>query len=140
MIKFLNNSQEEINEVVEEDADNELANVAKNATANTTSSETTNTTSSETNTASTSKDSTNTTSENTTTSSDSKDSTSYPVTMYVSASSVNVRKSASKTADVISGLSNGQSVKVTGTEGNWYKVSTGDGDGYVMKDFLSKTK
>ena len=128
------------NEVVEEDADNELANVAKNATANTTSSETTNTTSSETNTASTSKDSTNTTSENTTTSSDSKDSTSYPVTMYVSASSVNVRKSASKTADVISGLSNGQSVKVTGTEGNWYKVSTGDGDGYVMKDFLSKTK
>ena len=127
------------NEVFDENADNELANVAKNATANTTTNGSTNTTSSDTNTTSTSKDSTNTASENTASTS-STDSTSYPVTMYVSASSVNVRKSASKTAEVISGLSNGQSVKVTGTEGDWYKVSTGDGDGYVMKDFLSKTK
>lgn len=66
--------------------------------------------------------------------------TSFPKTMYVNASSLNVRQKATINSDAITGLVNNQSVKVTGQEGDWYKVSTEDGEGYVLAKYLSDSK
>lgn len=66
--------------------------------------------------------------------------TSFPKTMYVNASSLNVRQKATINSEAITGLVNNQSVKVTGQEGDWYKVSTEDGEGYVLAKYLSDSK
>lgn len=64
----------------------------------------------------------------------------YPVTMYVSGDSVNIRKSPSTSAEVISGTGKNASVKVIDKEGDWYKVETEDGTGYIKSELLSNTK
>lgn len=66
--------------------------------------------------------------------------TIFPKTMYVNASSLNVRQKATINSEAITGLVNNQSVKVTGQEGDWYKVSTEDGEGYVLAKYLSDSK
>ena len=68
------------------------------------------------------------------------DSQKYPITMYVMGDSVNIRSSASTTASVISGTTKNSSVKVIAKEGEWYKVDTEDGVGYIKSDLLSTTK
>ena len=68
------------------------------------------------------------------------DNQKYPVTMYVMGDSVNIRSSASTTANVISGTTKNSSVKVIAKEGEWYKVDTEDGVGYIKSDLLSTTK
>ena len=84
----------------------------------------------------------NTTADSSTESNKTSDSTasdeSYPITMKVSADSVNIRKSASTNAEVISGTSKGATVKVIAKEGEWYKVDTEDGIGYIKAELLSK--
>lgn len=64
----------------------------------------------------------------------------YPITMYVTGDSVNIRKSASTSSTVISGTAKNASIKVIGKEGDWYKVDTEDGIGYIKADLLSKQK
>lgn len=64
----------------------------------------------------------------------------YPVTMYVSGDSINIRSSASTTSEVISGASKNSSIKVIAKEGDWYKVDTEDGVGYIKADLLTSTK
>lgn len=67
-------------------------------------------------------------------------STEYPKTMYVSVNSANIRKSPSSTGEVISGTAKNESFKVVGKEGDWYKVNTQDGEGYIKSDLLSSSK
>ncbi len=61
-------------------------------------------------------------------------------TYYVSASSVNVRDSASKSGNIIDGLSLNKEVTVLGENGDWYLVSVDGTKGYVAKTLLSTTK
>ena len=49
----------------------------------------------------------------------------------ITGSSVNVRKSPSKDA-----LDKGASVTITGISGDWYRIKTGKGEGFVKGDFL----
>lgn len=52
--------------------------------------------------------------------------------------SLNVRKSASTSASIITTLKNGTEVKVVGTEGTWYKIySEYFGYGYVSKSYIT---
>ncbi len=69
-----------------------------------------------------------------------EDSTDYPKTMYVDADSVNVRSSASTSSRAIAGVTRNESVKVIAKEGDWYKVDTEDGIGYIKSNLLSATK
>lgn len=62
----------------------------------------------------------------------------YPVDMYVNTDSVYIRSGASTDSDTISGRVQGDVLKVIGKEGDWYKVSTIDGTGYVKSEFLTK--
>ncbi|MBR3324825.1 MAG: SH3 domain-containing protein [Clostridia bacterium] len=83
----------------------------------------------------------NTTSENTTENETvGNESSEYPKTMYVSVDSANIRKSPSSTGEVISGTAKGESLKVIGKEGEWYKVSNEDGVGYIRGDLISEKK
>ncbi len=69
-----------------------------------------------------------------------EDSNEYPKTMYVNADSVNVRSSASTSSRAISGVTRNESIKVIAKEGDWYKVDTEDGTGYIKSNLLSSTK
>ena len=69
-----------------------------------------------------------------------EDSNDYPKTMYVDADSVNVRSSASTSSRAITGVTRNESVKVIAKEGDWYKVDTEDGIGYIKSNLLSDTK
>lgn len=52
---------------------------------------------------------------------------------------VNVRSAASIEAEVLTSLSEGASVTVTGLEDGWYVISTDDVTGYIRSDFLNLT-
>ena len=75
------------------------------------------------------------------TSSSSSSSDSYTVkdmtgTASITGSSVNVRKSPSKDAAKAYQLDKGASVTITGISGDWYRIKTGKGEGFVKGDFL----
>lgn len=55
----------------------------------------------------------------------------------VTASSLNMRKSASSDAKVLSVLKEGAKVNIIGSSGNWYKISYGNKTGYVSKSYIS---
>ena len=58
----------------------------------------------------------------------------------VTVDSLNVRETASKTADVIDGLTKNQEVTIEGEEDNFYKIKTSDGvTGYASKDYIEVT-
>lgn len=59
---------------------------------------------------------------------------------YVSANSINVRSGASKSTEVIDGLSLNNEVTVIGESGDWYIVNINDTKGYIAKTLLSTTK
>lgn len=61
-------------------------------------------------------------------------------TYYVSATSVNVRSEASKSADVKDVLTTNDEVSVQGESGEWYIVSVNGSKGYIAKTLLSTTK
>ena len=50
---------------------------------------------------------------------------------------VNLRRSASSTAVVLTRVPKGESVKVTGKTGNYYKVTYGKYTGYILKTYLT---
>ena len=54
----------------------------------------------------------------------------------ITGSSVNVRKSPSKDAAKAYQLDKGASVTITGISGDWYRIKTGKGEGFVKGDFL----
>jgi len=55
----------------------------------------------------------------------------------VTASSLNVRKSASSDSDVVGHLREGDKVTIKDTKGSWYKISAGGTTGYVYKKYIS---
>lgn len=57
----------------------------------------------------------------------------------ITASSLNMRKSASTDSDVIKVLKEGTKVTINGTSGSWYKVTAGGKTGYVAKKYVSKS-
>lgn len=54
----------------------------------------------------------------------------------VTASSLNVRKSASSDSKVICVIKKGKTVTIKDTCGSWYKISTGSKTGYVYKSYI----
>ena len=58
---------------------------------------------------------------------------------YITASSLNMRKSASTDSKVVTVLHNGTKVTIKGTSGSWYKVSYGGYTGYVSKNYVRKS-
>ena len=66
---------------------------------------------------------------------------SFPFQAKVTASSgstVNLRKDANKSSKVVIKVKLGETVTVTGEEGDWYKITYGTTNGYMMKEFLHK--
>lgn len=61
-------------------------------------------------------------------------------TGYINEDLVNVRKGAGTSYNVIKTLSLNSQVTIIGEEGNWYKVKSGNDEGYVSKEFISDSK
>lgn len=78
--------------------------------------------------------------ENTTSSSGSTSSSYTEKTMYVNDYSVNVRKEASTSSKVMMVLGINTKLTVIGEEGDWYKVKTSEGNGYVSKKLLTSNR
>lgn len=69
---------------------------------------------------------------------DNNQTTSYTEkTMYVNESSVNVRTQASTSSKIMMVLGLNQKLTVIGESGDWYRVKTSEGNGYVSKELLS---
>ena len=62
------------------------------------------------------------------------------VTGYSTASDLNMRKKATTSSGVIKKFQPGDSMKILGTSGNWYKVESGKKNGYVYKSYVSTTR
>jgi len=54
----------------------------------------------------------------------------------VTASSLNIRKSASADSDVVGVLREGTRVTIKDTSGSWYKITSGSKSGYVYKKYI----
>ena len=72
--------------------------------------------------------------------SNSTNSEDYPKTMYVNVDAVYIRAQATTSSDIVASIGRNTPVTVKGEEGDWYKVSVTDGDGYMMKQYLSENK
>ena len=59
---------------------------------------------------------------------------------YISSTTVNLRKEASKTSELVAKLSLNTSVEVLSTEGNWSKVKVNGKEGYILSELLSDKK
>ena len=59
---------------------------------------------------------------------------------YVNVYSVNIRKEPSMDADILDSLDKNDSADIVGKEGEWYKVKTEDGTGYIKAEYLSDEK
>ena len=57
----------------------------------------------------------------------------------ITGSTVNVRKTPSKDATMLYQLDKGNEVTITGTSGDWYRIKTSKGEGFVKGDFLEMT-
>ena len=58
---------------------------------------------------------------------------------YITASSLNMRKSANTESKVVTVLHNGEKVTIQGKSGSWYKVKYKSYTGYVSKNYVSKS-
>ena len=72
--------------------------------------------------------------------SNSSNSEDYPKTMYVNVDAVYIRAQATTSSDIVASVGRNTPVTVKGEEGDWYKVSVTDGDGYMMKQYLSGSR
>lgn len=61
-------------------------------------------------------------------------------TMYTTNAATNIRSEASTNSNIVMVVSINTVLEVIGEEGEWYKVSTSEGDAYVSKDLLSNSK
>ena len=76
---------------------------------------------------------------NTNTNSGSTATTSVSKTVYVTASSLNVRSGAGTSYSVIGGVANGKAVSVVGSANGWYKIKYGSGYGYINSSYTSSS-
>ncbi|MDO5784787.1 MAG: SH3 domain-containing protein [Eubacteriales bacterium] len=76
---------------------------------------------------------------NTNTNSGTTTTTSTSKTVYVTASSLNVRSGAGTSYGVIGGVANGKAVSVVGTSNGWYKIKYGSGYGYINSSYTSSS-
>lgn len=60
--------------------------------------------------------------------------------MYVKSTSINVREKPDKNSTAIDSAVQNAEITVTGENGDWYKVTIGGKDGYILKSLLSTTK
>ncbi len=58
-------------------------------------------------------------------------------TAYVNVNSVNVRKSATTSSEVVDGLVKNNQVTIIGEEDGWYKIKVNGLEGYIAKQYLS---
>lgn len=65
--------------------------------------------------------------------------TPYPFVGYINSTTLNVRPSAGTAGIPIGGLRWGESVTVTGREGDWYQIRFGDGVGYIHAQYVQET-
>ena len=65
---------------------------------------------------------------------------SNAATVKVTGEVVNVRKEATTSSNIVTSVNKNMGVKVIAKEGDWYKVETSDGNGYIKAEYLSKTK
>ncbi len=70
----------------------------------------------------------------------SANSEDYPKTMYVNVDAVYIRAQATTSSDIVASVGLNTPVTVRGEEGDWYRVSVTDGDGYMMKQYLSDSR
>ena len=114
-----------------------------NENTNTSTSSDTNTNENNTNTiennSSTTNTNTNTTTQTNNTNTD-KNDTYKEKTMYINDSYVNVRQKPSTSSKILMTLTQNTKLTVIGEEGDWYKVSTSKGNGYVLKKLLSSSR
>ena len=80
----------------------------------------------------------------TSTSSSGSDSTSASLkeisgTGTATGNGINVRKSASTSSTALYKLSKGDSVTVTGKQGDWYRIKTSQGTGFVLDEYIDYT-
>lgn len=61
-------------------------------------------------------------------------------TMFVNATSLNVRSGPDTSYTRIGSLAYAQQVNITGTSSDWYRISYGDKTGFVRGDYLSDSK
>ena len=61
-------------------------------------------------------------------------------TGYINESSVNMRKGAGTSYNIVKVLSLNTQLTITGEDGKWYQVKVGNTTGYVSKDYVSDTK
>lgn len=66
--------------------------------------------------------------------------TTVDETVYVTGSSVNVRKSPSGTGEVLAKLGKGEALKRTGYSDTWSRVIYGDKESYISSRYVSKDK
>ena len=78
--------------------------------------------------------------ENNSDSNSSANSEDYPKTMYVNVEAVYIRAQATTSSDIVASVGLNTPVTVRGEEGDWYRVSVTDGDGYMMKQYLSDSR
>ena len=78
--------------------------------------------------------------ENNSDSNSSANSEDYPKTMYVNVDAVYIRAQATTSSDIVASVGLNTPVTVMGEEGDWYRVSVTDGDGYMMKQYLSDSR
>lgn len=64
------------------------------------------------------------------------EATVYPLTGYVTATTLNVRPTPDTTGYAIGGLKYGDEVTILGKEGDWYQISFIDGVGYVSAQYI----
>lgn len=83
---------------------------------------------------------TNQESEKNTTSVDNSADIKFPTTMYVNVDAVYIRSEPNTTASVVTSIGLNSSIRVTGKSGDWYKVETSDGNGYMLAKFLQIEK
>ena len=78
--------------------------------------------------------------ENNSDSNSSANSEDYPKTLYVNVDAVYIRAQATTSSDIVASVGLNTPVTVRGEEGDWYRVSVTDGDGYMMKQYLSDSR
>ena len=78
--------------------------------------------------------------ENNSDSNSSANSEDYPKTMYVNVDAVYIRAQATTSSDIVASVGLNTPVTVRGEEGDWYRVYVTDGDGYMMKQYLSDSR
>lgn len=69
-----------------------------------------------------------------------KDVTTNEKKAYINGTSVNFRKKADTSSDVIKSLDTNTEVTIISEDGEWYKIKAGNETGYVSKQFVSDSK